>query len=36
MAVAMTQPEHYTALARTAEECGFSQIAVPDSIFWSE
>lgn len=36
MAVAMTQPEHYTALARTAEECGFSQVAVPDSIFWSE
>lgn len=36
MSIAMTQPEHYTALARTAEECGFSQIAVPDSSFWSE
>jgi probable F420-dependent oxidoreductase len=36
LAVAMTQPEHYTALARTAEESGFHQIAVPDSIFWSE
>jgi len=36
MAVAMSQPEDYTALARTAEGCGFDQIAVPDSIFWSE
>lgn len=36
LAVAMTQPEHYTALARAAEEAGFAQIAVPDSIFWSE
>ncbi len=36
MAIAMTQPEHYTALAQTAEEVGFSQVAVPDSSFWSE
>lgn len=36
MAVAMTDPTHYTALARTAEECGFAQVAVPDSSFWSE
>jgi probable F420-dependent oxidoreductase len=36
MSVAMSQPRDYAALARTAEECGFDQIAVPDSIFWSE
>ena len=36
MAVAMTDPRDYTALAVTAEQCGFSQIAVPDSAFWSE
>jgi probable F420-dependent oxidoreductase len=36
MAIAMSQPEHYAALARTAEECGFAQVAVPDSSFWSE
>jgi len=36
MAVAMSAPEDYAALARTAEECGFAQVAVPDSIFWSE
>jgi probable F420-dependent oxidoreductase len=36
IAVAMTDPTHYTALARTAEECGFAQVAVPDSSFWSE
>jgi len=36
IAVAMTEPTHYTALARTGEECGFAQVAVPDSSFWSE
>ena len=36
MSIAMSQPEQYTALARTAEECGFTQVAVPDSSFWSE
>ncbi len=36
MAVAMSRPEDYPALARTAEESGFHQVAVPDSIFWSE
>lgn len=36
MSIAMTRPEDYTALARTAEECGFHQVAVPDSSFWSE
>jgi probable F420-dependent oxidoreductase len=36
MAVAMSQPQDYAQLARAAEEAGFDQIAVPDSIFWSE
>jgi probable F420-dependent oxidoreductase len=36
LAVAMTQPEHYTTLARAAEAHGFAQVAVPDSLFWSE
>ena len=36
MSVAMTDPREYGALARTAEEVGFHQIAVADSIFWSE
>ena len=36
MSVAMSAPEDYAALAATAEECGYHQIAVPDSIFWSE
>ncbi|MDP9100922.1 MAG: TIGR03619 family F420-dependent LLM class oxidoreductase [Actinomycetota bacterium] len=36
MAVAMSRPEDYPALARTAEQAGFHQVAVPDSIFWSE
>lgn len=36
MSVAMTDPAQYAALARTAEECGYHQIAVADSLFWSE
>lgn len=36
MSVAMTDPRDYAALAVTAEQAGFDQIAVPDSIFWSE
>lgn len=36
MSVAMTDPTQYTALAQTAEECGYHQIAVADSLFWSE
>ncbi|MCU1588651.1 MAG: Hydride transferase 1 [Frankiales bacterium] len=36
MSVAMTDPRDYAELARTAEEVGFDQIAVPNSIFWSE
>ena len=36
MSVAMTDPTQYAALAQTAEECGYHQIAVADSLFWSE
>jgi probable F420-dependent oxidoreductase len=36
MSVALSNPREYTALAVAAEECGYHQIAVPDSIFWSE
>jgi probable F420-dependent oxidoreductase len=36
VSVAMSQPDHYCALAVAAEECGFSSVAVPDSIFYSE
>jgi probable F420-dependent oxidoreductase len=36
MSVALSNPREYAALAVAAEECGYHQIAVPDSIFWSE
>jgi probable F420-dependent oxidoreductase len=36
MSVALSNPREYTALAVAAEESGYHQIAVPDSIFWSE
>jgi probable F420-dependent oxidoreductase len=36
MSVALSNPTEYAALAVAAEETGFHQIAVPDSIFWSE
>ena len=36
MSVAMSSPEDYADLARAAEDAGYDQIAVPDSIFWSE
>jgi probable F420-dependent oxidoreductase len=36
MSVAMTDPLQYAALAQAAEEHGYSQIAVADSLFWSE
>lgn len=36
MSVALSDPREYAALAVEAEECGYHQIAVPDSIFWSE
>lgn len=36
MSVAMTDPSQYAALARAAEANGYHQIAVADSLFWSE
>jgi len=36
LGVALSPLEQLTELARTAEECGFSAIALPDSIFYSE
>src|SRR4051794_41338259 len=36
MSVAMTDPTQYAALAQAAEENGYGQIAVADSLFWSE
>lgn len=35
-ALAMNPPEQLVPLAVTAEECGFSSVALPDSIFYSE
>lgn len=36
MSIAMTTPEHYIPLVQTAEQCGFTSVALPDSIFYSE
>lgn len=36
LGIAMNPPEHLIELARTAEESGFTSIALPDSIFYSE
>ena len=36
LSVALSPLDHLTELARTAEECGFSAIALPDSLFYSE
>jgi probable F420-dependent oxidoreductase len=36
MSVAMSPLEQLTELARTAEDCGFSSIALPDSLFYAE
>jgi probable F420-dependent oxidoreductase len=36
LAVAMSPLEQIVDLARTAEECGFASIALPDSLFYSE
>ncbi|GAB3687413.1 TIGR03619 family F420-dependent LLM class oxidoreductase [Saccharopolyspora tripterygii] len=36
MSVAMTPLDQLTELARTAEECGYSSVALPDSLFYSE
>jgi probable F420-dependent oxidoreductase len=34
--IAMSPLDQLTELARTAEECGYSSIALPDSLFYSE
>ena len=34
--IAMTPLHELPALAKTAEECGFSSIALPDSLFYME
>jgi probable F420-dependent oxidoreductase len=36
LSVALSPLDHLTELARTAEEAGFSAIALPDSLFYSE
>ena len=36
LAVAMSPLEHIVPLAQVAEECGFTSIALPDSLFYSE
>ena len=36
MSIAMQPPEHYAPLAQEAEKLGWSSVAVPESIFWSE
>lgn len=36
LSVAMNPLEQFTELARTAEECGFSSVVLPDSLFYSE
>lgn len=36
MSVAMTPLDQLAELARTAEECGYSSVALPDSLFYSE
>ncbi len=36
VAIAMSPLDQLTELARTAEECGYASIALPDSLFYSE
>jgi alkanesulfonate monooxygenase SsuD/methylene tetrahydromethanopterin reductase-like flavin-dependent oxidoreductase (luciferase family) len=36
LGIALNPLDQFIELARTAEECGFSSIALPDSIFFSE
>lgn len=36
LGIALSPLDQLTELARTAEECGYSSIALPDSIFYSE
>ena len=36
LSVALSPLDHLTELARTAEECGYASVALPDSLFFSE
>lgn len=36
VSVAMSDPSHYLPIAQAAEELGYSAVAVPDSIFFSD
>jgi probable F420-dependent oxidoreductase len=36
LAIALSPLDQLTELARTAEECGFASVALPDSLFFSE
>ncbi|GAA4952552.1 TIGR03619 family F420-dependent LLM class oxidoreductase [Actinoplanes utahensis] len=36
LGIALSPLDQLTGLARTAEECGFASIALPDSLFYSE
>jgi probable F420-dependent oxidoreductase len=36
LSIALSPLDHLTELAKTAEECGFSSVALPDSLFFSE
>ena len=36
LGIALNPLDQYTELARTAEECGFASVALPDSLFFSE
>jgi probable F420-dependent oxidoreductase len=36
MGIALSPLDQLTELARTAEECGFASVALPDSLFFSE
>lgn len=35
LSVALSPPDQFTELARAAERCGFSAVALPDSLFYS-
>jgi probable F420-dependent oxidoreductase len=36
LSVAMSPPDQFVQLARTAEACGFTSVALPDSLFYAE
>jgi len=36
LAIAMSPLDQLPELARTAEECGYASVALPDSLFYAE